>query len=1695
MIKVSKIVRCIAISGLLLGVSVKTVAAFGFLPPMPGEPVNDPLTNVNKIFAYGVDVKNYIQTNLTQLKTLNLNSLKGFAGFVGGLKNQDSTADKPGRKTPGLGEFTGFKLGGLSIDPDSVNEQDFQDMYQALFLTYPAAPQEGDNKQEGDADIKYEVLKTAYRHKAKEYKQDVMVNTYVIGRYTEDYLNRIDNTLTRLDECIQGEKEGDDCIFFGMKVVKPVVKDENSAEEPQEGDNGQLGVAMNDYVVATIYDRLLRIVEDLTATEAIFRAAQQIDVVNPAPENEEEQNSNAADYLDNGLRFAYSDFHDATHAAVLIDKEKYKNMKEPLNSKTKYSEKCKGKAGGNCPEVNEKISELKSVKDTSLLKDLQYIDAEVNRIIGLHNLKSSLYEYKTQYRQYLMLKKIHEKAFKVLKESDKCAVNFLNKHLPQNTGGSVVWYGNTGGITDAQRNKYDYRQGLSGWLIDAYNQKSTQVTIGTNSECEGYYEVCPAGYVEKEDEDSCFANGIEYHTCVVRMVTQDGSETEKRANNKAELDEVVKNWKDTDGFMNGADSETIQEEARRQTELTWDIGRDGVMKFMSENDAQFDLWNDQKVFQAEYLRQKYRNMRLIIESADIGKLSYEIGTVKAGNDSTPDSVGISELVKHITTCQEPTKAVEAARQKYCAGYTNSNCTVEMSNGNIITKKYVVKKGKKELMANYPIVESQKVSVNDSCTYKNNTLLTADIEGETNSSSICLTPSCLVKKFYPVVLGGNSDIFASHNQRITAADYLTDVIKTRQNEEKALLQWIISEMRDVNSLKQELTNKKNELENINREIDKARAEKNKFNTELSRANERLNTIGMERNELNKRKKKLETSEIDKNEINKKLKKLTTEETCIKGNAQQDCLDYIKNSPDDSKLYMRLADAKNSMDKKDIIIKSYQSRLDGYKENIEKLEEQIDEKTKSFAKEYIVMAEKMQTEIENSNDTFENFMEDKEGNAKSYRMKTKRKEICYKPKPLGLGCKKNGKDHERLEYEDVATTLQKVIYYEGSLDAAIKKGLNDKFFSAANLADMGSLLSKLGVPAKFYVDNTFAAINLASGEVAVNTLIKKVKDALVEASAVQVKKIIETSDDAALDEIKKAVKEIKSHTDKYSLSGSTTETPNHDIYNTSKYKELREKHLDLLEDLRKPNNPETLAAGITDLSEVFGIPTKAELIDILQEEQDISDDKIYDSVYFVGLPARGNTYEGITADDKNAGRDFLPPKSPMLGLPPLREVFYFSAEEYSDIPQENGKPVLSQLLNGKYCDEHNICKEEYLPEIWLHLLASPNMRGDRQYQQTFVERSFARENINKLVKNQISNMSVPNADPRHYRTIIGRSGIYPCKTDNMIIDVDSNGDNVNNIEFVKRNAAPLSMENLPQCQEVVTKINNVCGSKSGKLCHLLADHGKNAEDTQDLKKVSTKPMYEKYSELGQLLKENLAYNPLQEKIQKYLQDSDENKVKNNIMRQKAERASFKRNIMGSFLNAAIAEDKANKAVIQNEDDLKERIGELCTQIHEVGIYLDKEQDYQVTEKRYADLSEVGDECADTIMKAGLAASVNDNNYDVNCNLQNDSYYSQIFCALDRVKDERLEFVKAKKKEIKKPENKLVVDEQLAAIDNLIQAMEKDSNEYVEILPDTNSTEMGEKIKKAQADRDAEIISVEEGLKSMENQTQSAAYCPLY
>ena len=318
----------------------------------------------------------------------------------------------------------------------------------------------------------------------------------------------------------------------------------------------------------------------------------------------------------------------------------------------------------------------------------------------------------------------------------------------------------------------------------------------------------------------------------------------------------------------------------------------------------------------------------------------------------------------------------------------------------------------------------------------------------------------------------------------------------------------------------------------------------------------------------------------------------------------------------------------------------------------------------------------------------------------------------------------------------------------------------------------------------------------------------------------------------------------------------------------------------------------------------------------------------------------------------------------------------------------------------------------------------------------------------------------------------------------------------------------------CQEVA--FNNITGTSCytynkgrGGICHLMADHGKkDIEDGQTALSQTTQDMFKDYSELGQFLDKDLKYRSLHQNILQYQIDMEENK--NDINRRKAMASTFTRNVMGSFLEAVSMEHRTKENLDKMEVDIERMFKSLCEELHKA--------EWTIT----GDEEETAEVCAKEIMKqGGLAKNGNDNKYGetgeyddasyekITCP-SNGSLYENIFCNLKAMKAEALEKVrkgytykdKETGKEVKvagydevKEEADERIQERIDNINRYIDMLEKDAQEVVYITPNMTVEELDEDMETAKKNRTLTRIAEDEGIKSMDNQSQQVAYCPIY
>ena len=242
-------------------------------------------------------------------------------------------------------------------------------------------------------------------------------------------------------------------------------------------------------------------------------------------------------------------------------------------------------------------------------------------------------------------------------------------------------------------------------------------------------------------------------------------------------------------------------------------------------------------------------------------------------------------------------------------------------------------------------------------------------------------------------------------------------------------------------------------------------------------------------------------------------------------------------------------------------------------------------------------------------------------------------------------------------------------------------------------------------------------------------------------------------------------------------------------------------------------------------------------------------------------------------------------------------------------------------------------------------------------------------------------------------------------------------------------------------------------------------------------------------------------------------DENNQDNSIERQRGDLATFKRNVIGGFLEAVNAEHNAQKTLDNNKEDVVNSLKNLCTQLHNFGESVNGEACEDESDSACAD--QIAEQCAAYIMdNGGLAKNAADDKYEVDCaQSSGGSYYEQIFCKLNDLKDEAIAKAHQGYSETDSDGTTVTyvgfdnlkgeasatdsdrVKERIQEIEDYFGAFEADADEVSYIQPKATKASVTEDVKEAKANWEASRAAEEEGITSMDNQSQAVAYCPVY
>lgn len=556
--------------------------AFAFIPP-PG-PVSPVFDAINDVIQTGKALMKKFRTVADQVKYYKdeaLNVVKSAQNFVNmDLSESPIQKEEDAPVLAATKEIVESKLG------DVTNSGDVSEMFQKLFLTYPM------DVIESFPEKQKEFILKKYRDKGVEFSNDSMMELYLTIRDLESgRLPAMANDLKDLSDCYVSGKSGSSSLC-------------GSASDADE----ELGNWVNRYKLAKLEDSYTRMYEELVALNIQYETGTALqEGVSP---------SNTEEALDAG---ATGDKVAAANSTA----ESMKNLGINFEKPAQFEEKTPF-AG-----AEDNLTALPLLDGIyELLSEAQY----------LHNTKQQLPNLRRPFLEYEKMNALHQVAVsKVVDSAIKSRDYFGNYY----TDADDLWFGqgcslrkeylgrkcpNITGCKDVkeyekyyvnvilcpsrlyQLTEYDKMSGLSKTAYDLYTASKVEQVLSLN-----------------DDEEDTSQNQIDG----VAVIDMDMDTTTPDVDEELDLEGMVGGG----NLTKDADNEYAEGAVREQDLNRWQIGsitstmvgadmNSGHSKYSLK--SKYPLWQDEKRFYDQYLREKYKNMELHFNNPIIAKPIFDL---------------------------------------------------------------------------------------------------------------------------------------------------------------------------------------------------------------------------------------------------------------------------------------------------------------------------------------------------------------------------------------------------------------------------------------------------------------------------------------------------------------------------------------------------------------------------------------------------------------------------------------------------------------------------------------------------------------------------------------------------------------------------------------------------------------------------------------------------------------------------------------------------------------------------------------------------------------------------------------------------------------------------------------------------------------------------------------------------------------
>lgn len=802
--------------------------AFLLTPPGPASPTLDAPSDTAKGFDAAVTkttaMLEQASAKADELSTQMKSAKEAgpFSSFMNALKEKGLKALSM-KKEKGEPVVEGTQTVEECKIADIRDEASVSKAFKTLFATYPA-----DILKAHPLDS--EIVKKAYRQKAVEFSNDVMLEAYIVSRKLEERMLALKEDYQTLSECFVDGKggSGDSC----------------QAASDTEDD---IGIWTNYYRINLIYDSLLRIAEELTAIEAQYQAAQAMRVgIEPLlPKDDENKPERQSFNLILTQKMAFAQLWTQTNDSMKIQTSQ--NDENTLQDSRQESLKQLEKDLQRVDFPKQEVSSLLKGTENQFENMLSFkqLYAKLKEAEEIHNLKVQMPSYRNIFENYHQIETLHNETLKRLSMAEDCAVNYLGKFY-QNP--SQIWYGsgcqskggmvtcNDGRKVNAQTlqslkqddilcgenntqicssfgiNKYSSRGGFSGWLLSSYQ------TVKAETALELTADDFSSPLTDPQMNGSI--TGLDLHT--------------------EKLQAEYENDVSDSGLLRPSEEEANEEDMRQANLLAFHVGAEAAKAIATDMASSspkwgavktpYPLWEDEKYFYREYLNEKYQNIKLFITNLDMRGASVEIV------DTMLDSL-VDGLINEMSTEKVKTygKSVVTKLTNMVASVDNATADFEDLNEQIEKNNQAMQRLKTQFenklqalnaskKAIYKMLDDKNIALNTKKQNYNNALSdkrTAEISIAEQNSSIAISQSRGEGKVYA------TDVYIN---MATEDKANAEQTKIKKQEE------MNTALNGVETLRENIDSLKAQVEDVNNQIERTKSEYAAAVIDLERQNE-------------------------------------------------------------------------------------------------------------------------------------------------------------------------------------------------------------------------------------------------------------------------------------------------------------------------------------------------------------------------------------------------------------------------------------------------------------------------------------------------------------------------------------------------------------------------------------------------------------------------------------------------------------------------------------------------------------------------------------------------------------------------------------------------------------------------------------------------------------------------------------------